>query len=83
MGWHGSGWRAYIGYDEQQDRPEISLKLLRRVALTVRPYWKRAALLVLTITIASLRGSSRRGSGFAVTSKADRPLDIPSPKSKI
>jgi ATP-binding cassette subfamily B protein len=54
MGWHGSGWRAYIQYDEQQDRPEINRDLLRRVASYARPYWGRAALLMLTITVASL-----------------------------
>jgi ATP-binding cassette subfamily B protein len=54
MGWHGSGWRAYIQYDEQQDRPEINRDLLRRVASYAKPYWGRAALLMLTITMASL-----------------------------
>jgi ATP-binding cassette subfamily B protein len=56
MGWHGSGWRAYIRYDEQQDRPEISRDLLRRVATFASPYWGQAALLILLITLTSLLG---------------------------
>jgi len=34
MGMHGGGWRSYIRYDEEWDRPEISWALLRRVAGT-------------------------------------------------
>ncbi len=56
MGWHGSGWRAYIRYDEQQDRSEISRDLIRRVASYASPYWGRAALLILLITLSSLLG---------------------------
>ena len=54
MGWHGSGWRAFIRYDEQQDRPEISRDLIKRVASYASPYWGRAALLIVAITVASL-----------------------------
>jgi ATP-binding cassette subfamily B protein len=54
MGMHGGGWRSYLRYDEEQDRPEISWALLRRVASYARPYWLKAVLLVLSITAVSL-----------------------------
>jgi ATP-binding cassette subfamily B protein len=53
LGWHGSGWRAYIRYDKERDRPEISWALLKRVAGYARPYWFKALLLVTLIVLTS------------------------------
>jgi ATP-binding cassette subfamily B protein len=54
MGMHGSGWRAFIRYDEERDRPEISRTLLRRVAAYARPYWGQVALMIGLIMLTSL-----------------------------
>ncbi len=51
---HWAGWRAYIRYDEEHDRPSINRTLLRRVAAYARPYWMRVALMIGLITLASL-----------------------------
>ncbi len=52
MGMHGGNWFSFIRYDEEQDRPEVSLGLLRRVIRYARPYWK--GLLVIFVTIVSI-----------------------------
>jgi ATP-binding cassette subfamily B protein len=49
MGYHGGNWWSYIRYDEEQDRPEVSSELLRRVATYARPYRKGVALILITI----------------------------------
>ncbi len=54
MGFHGGNWFAYIRYDEERDRPEVSRALLRRVAAYARPYWGQAALMVGLIIVTSL-----------------------------
>jgi ATP-binding cassette subfamily B protein len=54
MGMHGTGWRAYIRYDEERDRPAISRTLLRRVAAYARPYWGQVALTIALIILTSL-----------------------------
>jgi ATP-binding cassette subfamily B protein len=54
MGFHGGGWWAYIRYDEERDRPEVSRTLLRRVAAYARPYWGQAALMMGLIILTSL-----------------------------
>jgi ATP-binding cassette subfamily B protein len=54
MGFHSGGWRAYIRYDEERDRPKVSRTLLRRVAAYARPYWGRAALMIGLIVLTSL-----------------------------
>jgi len=54
MGFHGGGWSAYIRYDEERDRPEVSRTLLRRVAAYARPYWRKAALMIGLISLTSL-----------------------------
>ena len=51
---HGTGWRAYIRYDEERDRPAISRTLLRRVAAYARPYWGQVALTIVLIILTSL-----------------------------
>ena len=56
MGAKGSGWREYIRYDKERDRPQITWSLLKRVGAHVRPYWFKAALLILLITLTSLLG---------------------------
>ncbi|MFO7743355.1 MAG: ABC transporter ATP-binding protein [Anaerolineae bacterium] len=53
---HGTGWRAYIRYDEEHDRPAISRALLRRVAAYARPYWGQVALMIGLITLTSFLG---------------------------
>lgn len=52
MGMHGGNWFSFIRYDEEQDRPEVNLGLLRRVIRYARPYWK--GLLVVFVTIVSI-----------------------------
>lgn len=54
MGWHSGNWWSYIRYDEEQDRPEISGDLLRRVAGYARDYWAGVAVLLATIVGISL-----------------------------
>jgi ATP-binding cassette subfamily B protein len=53
MGFHGGGWRSYIRYDEERDRPEVSRTLLRRVASYARPYWFQAFLMIGLIVVIS------------------------------
>ncbi len=54
MGFHGGHWSAFIRYDEERDRPEVSRALLRRVAAYARPYWSQATLMVGLIILISL-----------------------------
>jgi ATP-binding cassette subfamily B protein len=54
MSIHGTGWRAYIRYDEERDRPAIDRSILRRVAGYARPYWGQVALTIGLITLSSL-----------------------------
>jgi ATP-binding cassette subfamily B protein len=49
MGPSGSGWWSYIRYDAEQDRPQVSRALLRRVAAYARPYRARIVVMLLTI----------------------------------
>ncbi|NIM95662.1 MAG: ATP-binding cassette domain-containing protein [Anaerolineales bacterium] len=49
MGLHSGNWWSYIRYDEEQDRPEVSKDLLRRVWIYARPYWKGITLILITI----------------------------------
>ena len=51
---HGGGWWAYIRYDEERDRPEISWQLIRRVANYARPYWAPAALMIGLIVLTTV-----------------------------
>lgn len=46
---HGGRWFSYIRYDEEQDRPQLSRGLLRRVAGFARPYLGWVGVLLLTI----------------------------------
>lgn len=57
MGFHSGNWYSFIRYDEEQDRPEVSRGLLRRVAAYARPYQRWVALMlgtILTISLLSL-----------------------------
>ncbi|HSM55129.1 MAG TPA: ABC transporter ATP-binding protein [Candidatus Sulfomarinibacteraceae bacterium] len=51
MGFHGSGWWAYVRYDEQQDRPTVSRDLLLRVWEFARPYKGQTLVLLATILV--------------------------------
>ena len=54
---HDGGWWSYIRYDAKQDRPQVSWRLIRRVAGYGRPYVKRIAAMlaiILVITLLSL-----------------------------
>ena len=53
---HGGGWRSYLRYDEEHDRPDMSWPLLKRVAAYARPYWTKALLLMGLIVLTSLLG---------------------------
>ncbi|KPK89565.1 MAG: ABC transporter, partial [Anaerolineae bacterium SM23_ 63] len=54
MGHHGGGWFSYIRYDEEQDRPEVSQALLRRVGGYARPYWRGIVIMLATMFGVSL-----------------------------
>ena len=54
LGARGSGWREYIRYDKERDRPQVSWSLLKRVGAHIRPYGFKALLLVALITATSL-----------------------------
>jgi ATP-binding cassette, subfamily B, bacterial len=54
MGFHGGGWWSYLRYDEEQDQPELSGALLRRVGEYARPYWRGVVAMLLTIIGISL-----------------------------
>jgi len=54
MGMHGGNWWSYIRYDEEQDRPDVSSDLLKRVAVHARPYWKGVVIILVTILGVSL-----------------------------
>lgn len=54
MGFHGGGWWSFIRYDEEQDRPKVSRRLLRRVAAYARPYTRYVALILFTMLVISL-----------------------------
>lgn len=54
MGFHGGNWWSYIRYDEEQDRPDVSSDLLKRVAGYARPYWKGVVIILVTILGISL-----------------------------
>ena len=49
MGFHGGRWGAFIRYDEEQDRPEVSRALLRRVAGYAQPYWRGVVIILATM----------------------------------
>jgi ATP-binding cassette, subfamily B, bacterial len=53
MGMHRSGWRAYIRYDEDRDRPQISWALIKRVGGYARPYALKIFLLIALILLTS------------------------------
>jgi ATP-binding cassette subfamily B protein len=54
MGWHSGNWWSYIRYDEDQDRPQISRDLLRRVWAYAGDYWRGILVILLTILGISL-----------------------------
>jgi ATP-binding cassette, subfamily B, bacterial len=54
MGFHGGNWWSYIRYDEEQDRPDVSAELLRRVARYARPHWKEVVIILITLIGISL-----------------------------
>jgi len=54
MGIHGGNWHSFLRYDEEQDKPEVSTHLLRRVAVHARPYWKGVAIILVVIVITSV-----------------------------
>jgi len=56
MGMHGGNWHSFLRYDEEQDHPEVSSTLLRRVATHARPYWKGVAVILIAIVCISLLG---------------------------
>jgi ATP-binding cassette subfamily B protein len=54
MGFHSGNWYSFIRYDEDQDKPEVSAGLLRRVAAFAKPYWRWVTLTLVTIIGISL-----------------------------
>ncbi|MFV9675323.1 MAG: ABC transporter ATP-binding protein [Anaerolineales bacterium] len=53
MGFHGGRWGAFIRYDEQE-QPQLSWRLLRRVAAYARPYWLKLVVVLITMVGISL-----------------------------
>jgi ATP-binding cassette subfamily B protein len=56
MGMHGGNWHSFLRYDEEQDKPEVSTHLLRRIMAHARPYWKGVAVILAVIVITSILG---------------------------
>jgi ATP-binding cassette subfamily B protein len=54
MGFHGGNWHSFLRYDEEQDEPEVSTHLLRRVMAHARPYWKGVAVILAVIVLTSI-----------------------------
>ena len=54
MFFHGGNWFSFIRYDEEQDRPQVSRGLIRRVSGFARPYWRWVSVILLTILVISL-----------------------------
>jgi ATP-binding cassette subfamily B protein len=50
----GGNWWAYVRFDEERDRPQISRRLLQRVAQYAQPYRSRIVLMLLAILVGSL-----------------------------
>jgi ATP-binding cassette subfamily B protein len=48
------GWYSYLRYDEEQDQPEVSWALIRRVMDYARPYARQVGLMLLAILSISL-----------------------------
>jgi len=55
-GGRGAGWRSYIEYDEEQDRPAMDRRLARRVLAYARPYRRLLWLVLATIVGSTLVG---------------------------
>ena len=53
MGFHGGRWGAFIRYDEQE-KPQLSWRLLRRVAAYARPYWLKLVVVLIIMVGISL-----------------------------
>ncbi len=51
---HGGNWWSYIRFDEEQDQPEVSRDLIRRVWIYARPYRLGVVIMLLTILGVSL-----------------------------
>ncbi len=54
MSGHGGNWWSFIRYDEEQDRPQVSMALLRRVGQYARPYWAGVSIMLTTILAISV-----------------------------
>jgi ATP-binding cassette subfamily B protein len=48
---HGGSWWTFLRYDEQRDRPEVRMALLRRVWGYARPYHLKTLGLLITILV--------------------------------
>jgi ATP-binding cassette subfamily B protein len=46
---HAGNWWAFIEYDPEQDRPQVSRALLARVGSYARPYWRGIVVMLATI----------------------------------
>ncbi|MFH1331002.1 MAG: ABC transporter ATP-binding protein [Actinomycetota bacterium] len=55
-GGHGGGWWSYLQYDEEQDRPAMDRRLLRRVLGYARPYHRLLWVVLATIVLITLAG---------------------------
>ncbi len=54
MSFRSGNWYSFIRYDEDQDKPQVSAGLLRRVAAFAKPYWRWVTLTLVTIIGISL-----------------------------
>jgi len=55
-GGHGGGWWSYLQYDEEQDRPALDRRLLRRVLAYARPYRRMLWLVLATLVLSAMVG---------------------------
>lgn len=51
MAFQNAGWFAYLRHDDEQDRPQITRELIRRVWIFARPFQAKVAGLLFTILL--------------------------------
>lgn len=50
------GGRSFLSEEEKQNKPEITVALLKRIFSYLRPYWKQLGLTLLAIVVSSVFG---------------------------
>ena len=50
------GGRGFLSEEEKQNKPHITMSLLKRIFSYLRPYWKQLSLTLLAIEVSSIFG---------------------------